>query len=203
MRPSRVFTLAAWVLVGFACTRATHESYIAETLPNEQSYIWGLRAWHADELWVPVGDSLDLALLRDRCGVPARTWPDRLLCRRGFHCPASVGTSPTQVTRGLSHCRAAAGASVQLRLVRGSTADRPGFGRHGAPSPGRLCGHDWILCPGSTASTSSRASRPTWPVTLFGFVMGLDSMGRVGVTTLATLGPPSRISTRRCDTHSL
>ena len=52
MRPSRVFTLAAWVLVGSACTRAAYESFIAETLPNEQSYVWGLRAWHADELWV-------------------------------------------------------------------------------------------------------------------------------------------------------
>jgi hypothetical protein len=61
----------AGLLVGSACTRAAYESYIAETLPHTQSYVWGLRAWHADEWWVPVGDSLDLALLRDRCGVPA------------------------------------------------------------------------------------------------------------------------------------
>jgi hypothetical protein len=72
MGVSRVFGLAGWAVVVSACVPAAHESYVAEALPNNQSYVWGLRAWHADELWVPVGDSLDLALLRDRCGVPAR-----------------------------------------------------------------------------------------------------------------------------------
>ena len=71
MRPFGVFTLAAWSLLGSACARAAYELVVAEPLPNDQSYVWEVRAWHADELWVPVGDSLDLALLRDRCGVPA------------------------------------------------------------------------------------------------------------------------------------
>jgi hypothetical protein len=71
MQPLRVLAITACVLIGSACTRAVYESFVTETLPEDQSYVWGLRAWHADELWVPVGDSLDLALLRDRCGVPA------------------------------------------------------------------------------------------------------------------------------------
>ena len=70
MRPSRSFSLAACTLLGVSCAQPAYEFFISEPLPNDQSYVWGVRAWHADELWVPVGDSLDLALLRDRCGVP-------------------------------------------------------------------------------------------------------------------------------------
>ena len=71
MRPLRVFAMTTCVLIGSACTRVAYEPFVTEALPDDQSYVWGLRAWHAEELWVPVGDSLDLALLRDRCGVPA------------------------------------------------------------------------------------------------------------------------------------
>lgn len=45
----------------------TVQSWIEEPLPDSQSFVWGLRAWHAHQLWIPAGDSLDIALLRDFC----------------------------------------------------------------------------------------------------------------------------------------
>lgn len=39
-------------------------------LPDSEAYVWHIRAYHSDFEWVGVGDSLDLVLLRDRCGVP-------------------------------------------------------------------------------------------------------------------------------------
>jgi hypothetical protein len=36
-------------------------------LGPRESYVWGIRADHADELLIAVGDSVDIVLLRDRC----------------------------------------------------------------------------------------------------------------------------------------
>ena len=41
------------------------------TLGPEERYVWSIRASHADELLLPVGDSVDVVLLRDRCGADA------------------------------------------------------------------------------------------------------------------------------------
>jgi hypothetical protein len=35
-----------------------------------ESYVWTVRAAHTDEILLAAGDSLDVVLLRDRCGVP-------------------------------------------------------------------------------------------------------------------------------------
>jgi hypothetical protein len=36
-----------------------------------ETYDWSIRAWHSDELLLAVGDSVDVVLLRDRCGADA------------------------------------------------------------------------------------------------------------------------------------
>jgi hypothetical protein len=41
------------------------------SLGPEERYVWSIRASHSDELLLPVGDSVDLVLLRDRCGADA------------------------------------------------------------------------------------------------------------------------------------
>lgn len=63
-------SLAATCLLTVACAPRVEELGLEEPLTGDLSYVWSVRAWHADELWIPAGDSLDLALLRDRCGVP-------------------------------------------------------------------------------------------------------------------------------------
>jgi hypothetical protein len=40
-------------------------------LGPEESYRWSIRASHADEVRLAVGDSVDVVLLRDRCGADA------------------------------------------------------------------------------------------------------------------------------------
>ena len=41
------------------------------TLGPEEHYAWSIRASHSDELLLPAGDSVDIVLLRDRCGADA------------------------------------------------------------------------------------------------------------------------------------
>jgi hypothetical protein len=41
-----------------------------EALPVGQRFVWQARAEHTHAMWLLVGDSLDVVLLRDRCGVP-------------------------------------------------------------------------------------------------------------------------------------
>src|SRR5580765_5654236 len=36
-----------------------------------ETYVWSIRASHSDELLLAVGDSVDVVLLRDRCGADA------------------------------------------------------------------------------------------------------------------------------------
>jgi hypothetical protein len=40
-------------------------------LGPEEAYFWNIRASHADEILIAVGDSLDIVLLRARCGADA------------------------------------------------------------------------------------------------------------------------------------
>lgn len=61
--------LAAALLLEACASRM--QPWLHEPLPNGQSFDWDLRAFHSNFLWVPVSDSLDIALLRNRCGVPA------------------------------------------------------------------------------------------------------------------------------------
>lgn len=70
MRRLSVAGLLVTVWVTARCAPRVEELGLELPLTGDLSYVWSIRAWHADELWVPVGDSLDLALLRDRCGVP-------------------------------------------------------------------------------------------------------------------------------------
>lgn len=52
------------------CGSPQHDWAVVEPLADGQDYVWHLRAEHAGELWIPVGDSLQVVLLRDRCGIP-------------------------------------------------------------------------------------------------------------------------------------
>jgi hypothetical protein len=70
MRPFLRSGFIAPTLLAVACVARVEELGLEEPLTKELSYVWSVRAWHTGELWVPSGDSLDLALLRDRCGVP-------------------------------------------------------------------------------------------------------------------------------------
>ena len=49
----------------------TNRLYFRASLGPEESYRWSIRASHADELRLVVGDSVDVVLLRDRCGADA------------------------------------------------------------------------------------------------------------------------------------
>lgn len=66
----RTSALAVAALLSVACGQTIQDFGLEEPLPDGLSHVWQVRAWHADDLWVPAGDSLDLVLLRDRCGVP-------------------------------------------------------------------------------------------------------------------------------------
>jgi hypothetical protein len=67
MKPA-LFALALSIM---GCWSRAREFALTEPLPDSLSYVWTVRAWHAEEMWVPAGDSLDLVLLRARCGIPA------------------------------------------------------------------------------------------------------------------------------------
>jgi hypothetical protein len=62
-----VFTAA---LLCFGATLSAQPTRGSPLGPGE-SYSWSIRAWHTDDLLVAVGDSVDVVLLRDRCGADA------------------------------------------------------------------------------------------------------------------------------------
>ncbi len=49
------------------CLWRAAKPWLEESLPHNQSYVWDVRAVHAGDLRVRVGDSLNLVLLRTRC----------------------------------------------------------------------------------------------------------------------------------------
>ena len=68
--------LVCLALLGTTCTLPAQSS-TKELGPGER-YAWTIRATHADAILIAVGDSVDIVLLRDRCGVPI--WDRRRAC---------------------------------------------------------------------------------------------------------------------------
>jgi hypothetical protein len=68
MHSLRLFALIAIASCVGALSSAQPTSPI---LGPEEAYFWNIRASHADEILITVGDSLDIVLLRDRCGAYA------------------------------------------------------------------------------------------------------------------------------------
>src|SRR4051812_4912862 len=65
-------TWPAILLVSLACVgRSAPARPPSPPLGPEETYAWSIRASHADELLLAVGDSVDVVLLRDRCGADA------------------------------------------------------------------------------------------------------------------------------------
>ena len=71
LQPLLALSLGTSAILATACARRAYETGIAVPIGDGQNYLWNLRAWYTNDLWVPADDSLDLVLLRDRCGVPA------------------------------------------------------------------------------------------------------------------------------------
>ena len=67
----RVILIAFLVASGATCAAPLQQFGSEVPLSEGQSYVWQVRPWHSHQLWVPADDSVDVALLRDRCGVPA------------------------------------------------------------------------------------------------------------------------------------
>jgi hypothetical protein len=73
MRYSFLVTLTAAALT--ACAHR-YPVGIEEPVADSASYVWSIRAYHTGDLWLRVGDSLDVVLLRDIC-IPRLNgcWP--------------------------------------------------------------------------------------------------------------------------------
>jgi len=73
MRYFVLVTLAAATLT--ACAHR-YPVGIEEPVADSASYVWSIRAYHTGDLWLRVGDSLDVVLLRDVC-IPRLNgcWP--------------------------------------------------------------------------------------------------------------------------------
>jgi hypothetical protein len=140
----RRFPSAVLVLILAGCARRPSAANSAsESLPVGQTYAWQIRAEHTDEILVAIGDSLDVVLLRDRCGVPAGHG------QTGCYDASSVRVAPEWIfdDPGLSEVRAlpegrwyfgpgAAGARVYGR--------RPGTTTLGAVVANQRLASAWI-----------------------------------------------------------
>ena len=71
MRPVNRISLAILLAVISCVGRTAPAQPESPALGPEERYVWSIRASHADELLLPVGDSVDVVLLRDRCGADA------------------------------------------------------------------------------------------------------------------------------------
>ena len=71
MRPLYRISLAILLSVISCVGRTAPAQRTSPTLGPEERYVWSIRASHADELLLAVGDSVDVVLLRDRCGGDA------------------------------------------------------------------------------------------------------------------------------------
>ena len=63
----------AVLIVAILCTASTLAAQPKRGSPlgPEERYTWSIRASHTDDILLAVGDSLDVVLLRDRCGADA------------------------------------------------------------------------------------------------------------------------------------
>jgi hypothetical protein len=71
MTPVNRISLAILLPVISCVGRSAPAQPESPRLGPEERYFWSIRASHSDELLLPVGDSVDLVLLRERCGADA------------------------------------------------------------------------------------------------------------------------------------
>ena len=183
LHPSLALSLGTLAILAPACARRAYETGIEVPISNGQWYLWNLRAWYTNDLWVPVDDSLDIVLLRDRCGVPAGHG------QKGCYAAEDSSVSP--------HWKITEERFASIRaLPRGSWYFGPGSA--GARVYGRVPGITTVvvhLAQGTFADTiqvlprfdrlriEPRDSEYVAGDTVWFRVMGMDSAGRE-VTTL-------------------
>jgi len=68
IQASRLMCLGAFLCIG---SSVLAQPVRGSALGPGESYVWSIRASHSDELLIAAGDSVDVVLLRDRCGADA------------------------------------------------------------------------------------------------------------------------------------
>jgi hypothetical protein len=63
--------LSALIVIASCLGASASAQPTSPVLGPEEAYFWNIRASHADEILIAVGDSLEIVLLRDRCGADA------------------------------------------------------------------------------------------------------------------------------------